>query len=167
MGKRDRLLSKSCIDQIGSYPNSFSDTSHKPWLTGYKIYIPFSVSQNPNNSSAGTVNASFIYNATGGFSGNSSTNTSDYALYYGIFSENTDTQGTTDLVNSNNQFGGSVFWNGTTQFGFTPGRNYDLNCVCFYINNPTGTFSQSLSWNLQILFRLFKHDVFSLTIVKR
>jgi hypothetical protein len=136
------------IYQTGSYDITYTDKNDSPWFTGYKIYLPFTVS----GSSSSTVNVSFIHNATGGFKGTSSTDTSNYMLYYGIYSTDTKTGDDTNLVDENNKFGSSVNWQGIKQCDYTPGREYQLKCTCYYENEPTGTFSQYLKWYLQLMF---------------
>lgn len=147
------------ISKLGSYPDTFSDKNHEPWFTGYKIYYPFTASQGSvipqPPPSSGTVNTSYIFNATGGFIGTQSTSTKDYALYYGITAKDSKTGNVFNVVNENNKFGTSLNWQNISKASTETGHEIDLRCECYYLNDVEGTFSQYLLWNMQIIYNGF------------
>ncbi len=148
--------STDLINTMGAYPDTFSDKDHQPWFTGYEIYYPFTASQGSVTPapppSSGTVNVSYIFNASGGFTGNQNTSANDYILYYGIFAKDSKSGDCSYLVNENNQFGTSLNWYNISKITTETGHEIDMKCKCYFLNDPTGTYSQYLKWYVQILY---------------
>jgi hypothetical protein len=145
------------VNKMGSYQDTFSDTKNEPWFTGYKIYLRYFMAPAASNiypqGLNGEVNATWFYNVTGGLNGTLDTSKPDnYATNYGVYSEDNVTQNILYLVNENNNLGSSLSWNDVKQTTLTPGHEYDLKTTCYYLNNPTGTYSQYLQWYLQIVY---------------
>ncbi len=151
--------STDLINTMGSDPNTFSDKEHKPWMTGYEIYYPFTASQGsvtpqpPPDS--GTVTTSYIFNASGGLTGNQNTSTKDWTLNYAVFAKDTKSGNCSYLVNETNKFGSSLNWQNINKITTDTGHETDFKCRCYYLNYDEGTYSQFLKWNAQILFNGF------------
>jgi hypothetical protein len=150
------------ICKMGSYSNTFSDPSHAVWLTGYRIYFPFIVNTGPGNLTPlpppGTVNASYIYNATGGFqiiqTDNNPSGPSNFDLNYGVYAEDSKTSDKMYMVNATD-FGTSLNWQGVNKNTTGTGYEIDLKSTCYYSNGYTGTYSQNLQWYVQFLYNGF------------
>lgn len=148
--------STDLINKMGSYSDTFSDTKHEPWFTGYKIYLRYFMASAPENivpqGLNGDVYATWFYNVTGGMTGADTSKPDDYATNYGVYSEDNVTQNILYLVNDTNSLKSSLSWNDVKQTTMNPGREYDLKTSCYYLNNVTGTYSQYLQWYLQLVY---------------
>ncbi|MGV8120563.1 MAG: hypothetical protein AB2L14_12455 [Candidatus Xenobiia bacterium LiM19] len=144
------------INKMGSYSDTYTDEQHKAWFTAYKIYLRYFMASAPGNivpqGLSGQVNATWIYNVTGGMTGADTSKPQDYLTNYCVYSEDNGTKDKLYLVNENNNLGSSLSWNDVKQITMNPGIEYDLKTSCYYLNNLTGTYSQYLQWYLQLVY---------------
>lgn len=142
--------SSTLTNKMGSYSDTFSDTKHAPWFTGYKLYLPFFMAPAPKNlfpqGLNGQNNVTWFYSVAGGLYGVDYSKTDDYVTYYGVYSEDCKTQKLAYLVDESNNLNSGIGWGDVMQTTASPIYENDLKTTCYYQNWATGTYSQYLQW---------------------
>jgi hypothetical protein len=157
------LPAPGIINTVGSYSNVFSDQDNSPWLTGYRIYFPFTAAQGvstiPLPSSSSTISASYVYDINAGFYSDQVEYTQKMQVNFGVYQEDSKTQDNTYMVNKlyyqNDDLNDPWKWQGIKQVDIEAGHKLNLKCICYYSNSAPGTYSQYLQWYTQFLYNGF------------